>query len=235
MFEHILPSLVVLLIAAAVLAWKRKEIGNVPLTRFRNRLATEDITARFISAIPELTKETNLEIASSRQVEVLEQKEGFRIFDFDLGTNIVQLKVPVVYRYNIRLYDPWELQVSGATLHVRSPKIQCSLPPAIFTDHIEQHSIRGWARLPPTALLEKLCRDVTPTLSAYATDARRMEFVRETCRITVAEFVKKWLVAEKLLGTHAVTAIAIQLADESTSPLRATLQFDFDKTKMSCR
>lgn len=192
-----------------------------------------DITARFISAIPELTKETNLEIASSRQIEVLELEDSLQFLNIDLGTNVVQLKVPVMYRYNIRLYDPWTLEITGNTLHVRSPKIECSLPPAIFTDQIEQHSIRGWARLPPTTLLDKLRRQVTPTLSAYAVDPRRMEFVRETCRITVAEFVKKWLDAERMWGDHAVTSIAIQFADEAASPTRATLQFDFDKTKMS--
>lgn len=221
-------------IGMAFYLWKRNESKTVP-TRFGKRRPIEqDVTARFISAIAELTKDANLEIASSRQVEVLERKESKQLFGFDMGTNVVQIKVPVVYRYHIRLYDPWELRIHGTTLAVRSPAIQCSLPPANYTEQIEHHSVRGWARLPPTTLLENLRRDVTPTLSAYATDPRRMEFIRETCRSTVAEFVKKWLVAEQLWGDQ-VSSIAIQFADESVHPTRATLQFDFEQTKMSCR
>jgi hypothetical protein len=234
LIEHNLPVILLLLIVG-ILFWRRRETAKQPRPGFRNRITQQDITARFISAIPELTKESNLEIASTRQIEVLERKDDRQLLGVDLGTNIVQLKVPVVYRYNIRLYDPWELQIQGTTLHVRSPAIQCSLPPAIFTDQIEQHCVRGWARLPPTASLERLHRDVTPTLTAYATDPRRMEFVRETCRVVVAEFVKKWLVGEGTWGAEGFTAITIQFADESISPSRATLQLDFDQTKMTWR
>jgi hypothetical protein len=191
------------------------------------RFDQQNITHTFISAIPTLTREMNLEVATSRQTEVLERKHSHQFLGLDLGTNFAQIKVPVTYRYHIRLFDPWKLEIAGRTLLVRSPAIQCSLPPGIHTDLMQQECVRGWARLGHQKLLEELQHDLTPILSSYASDPRRMELVRETCRAGVAEFIKRWLDGEQQWGAERFTAIVVGFSDEPALPSRPSLHVDF--------
>ena len=95
------------------------------------RFTQQNITHTFISAIPTMTSEMNLEVATTRQTEVLERQDDQRFLGINLGTNSARIQVPVTYRYHIRLYDPWHLEIAGDTLMVRAPTIQSNLPPAI--------------------------------------------------------------------------------------------------------
>jgi hypothetical protein len=63
------------------------------------------ITHTFISALPALTPELNLEIARSWQMETLERSETKSLLGLKLGTNTAQIRVPVTYRYHLRLQD----------------------------------------------------------------------------------------------------------------------------------
>ena len=214
--------------ATAVALWLRRKLtsNSQPPTQ-DGRFSQQQITHTFVSAIPALTREMNLEVATSRQIEVLERKDSQRVLGLNLGTNVAQIKVPVVYRYHIRLYDSWKLEIVGKTLVVRSPKVQSSLPPAIQTDQMEQDCFRGWARMGSQRLLEELQRDLTPILSGYANDPRRMELVRETCRAGVAEFIKNWLCGENQWGPERFSAILVGFADEPALPSRPSLHVDF--------
>jgi hypothetical protein len=120
--------------------------------------------------------------AGSKQTEVLERSDARRFLGIDLGINHARMTVLVTYRYHIRLYDTWKLRIGGGTLIVSAPEIRCGLPPAIHTDEIQETTARGWARGSPVELLEALRRDLTPVLSQYANDHRRLELVRDTCR-----------------------------------------------------
>ena len=51
------------------------------------RFNEENITHTFIAARPTLTREMNLEVASSKQTEVLERSDARRFLGIDLGTN----------------------------------------------------------------------------------------------------------------------------------------------------
>jgi len=229
----ILIALLVLILLA--LRWWRRwnPLGFLPpwpLAKRRgdDRFTQENITDTFISAIPTLTKEMNLEVATSNQTEVFERKDGRTFFGFDVGTNLVSIRVPVTYRYHIRLYDDsWKLEIEASTLRVRSPEIEASLPPAIHTDQLEQHSVRGWCRLPPTSLLEQLNRDLTPTLSHFAIHPRQVELIRETCRAGVAQFIRQWLEAEGRWSQDGFTAIVVQFTGEPTPPSQPVLHLDF--------
>lgn len=201
------------------------------LRRADDRFNQENITHTFISAIPTLTKELNLEVATSHQTEVLERKDDRNILGLDLGTNLASIRVPVTYRYHIRLYDSWRLEIEAGTLRVTSPKIEASLPPGIHTDQLEQHSVRGWCRLPPALLLEQLNRDLTPTLSQFAIDPRQMALIRETCRIGVAQFIRQWLEAEGRWSQDGFTAIVVQFAGEPLPPSQRVLHLDFPQNK----
>jgi hypothetical protein len=188
------------------------------------RFNEENITHTFIAALPTLTREMNLEVASSKQTEVLERTNAKRFLGVNLGPNQARMNVPVTYRYHIRLYDIWKLHIGGSTLVVCAPEISCSLPPAIHTDEIQETATRGWARGSPVDLLEELRRDLTPVLSRYANDRRRLELVRDTCRQSVAEFIRRWLENEGRWGQGRFTAINVKFASEPVAPASATLQ-----------
>jgi hypothetical protein len=88
--------------------------------------------------------------------------------------------------------------------------------------HIE--SKRGWCRMPPDELVDHLHRDLTPTLCQYAQDPRRLAFVRETARASVAEFVRLWLARENRWNPWKFSSIHVQFRDEKTLPAAPTLQ-----------
>ena len=67
------------------------------------RFNEEHITHTFIAAIPTLTREMNLEVAISKQTEVLEKNESRKMFGVDLGTNTARISVPVTYRYRYQM------------------------------------------------------------------------------------------------------------------------------------
>src|SRR5260221_13383453 len=54
-------------------------------------------------------------------------------------------------------------------------------------------AIRGWFRRAPDELLLTLQQEITPMICRYAQDPRRIDLIRETCRQTTAEFVRKCL------------------------------------------
>jgi hypothetical protein len=188
----------------------RKPASPCPLP-FTN----ENLTGRFISAIPELTQELNLELATATFNETFTRKsEQTTLWGLiDLGTSIVQVQVPVTYRYHLCLRDSWHLELKHRRLVVHAPVIKPSLPPAIHTDQLTTMTVRGWARGSTTSLLAQLQQSLTPTLSEFAGDVRHLELVRPQCRASVAEFVQLWLEREG----HAArfTTIVVLFADET--------------------
>ncbi|MDB6024474.1 MAG: hypothetical protein JWM68_697 [Verrucomicrobiales bacterium] len=188
------------------------------------RFSAQQITETFISAIPTLTQEMNLEVASSKQTEVFERTDARCFIGIDLGTNTVQLKVPTTYRFFICLYDPWKLHVNGNSIVVSAPPIRCSKPPAIHTDEIQESISRGWARSSPQPMLEKMRHDLTPRLCEFAEDPRRMDLVREKCRQSVAEFVKRWLEGESRWQKGKFTSIRVHFVNEPVVAAKPTIQ-----------
>jgi hypothetical protein len=182
------------------------------------------ITHTFISALPSLSRELNLEIARSWQMETVERSETKSVLGLNFGTNTAQIRVPVTYRYHLRLGDPWCLKTRGKAVFVQAPEIRPSQPPAIHTDQMHIQSKRGWCRMPPQELADQLHHDLTPALCQYAQDPRRLAFVRETARESVAEFVRLWLARENRWNPWTFNAIHVQFRDEPKLPAAPTLQ-----------
>ena len=194
---------------------------HVPL-RFTN----ENITHRFTTSLPEMVPALNLELAICKQVETFTQVDELQVCwgMLDLGTNVVQVSVPVTYRFHVQIKDIWKLEIQGNRVIVHAPVLRPSQPPAIHTDELQRLSQRGWARCSPTEMLEKLERNITPTLIGFAGDPRRIDLVRDTCRYSVAEFVQYWLQREKQWGGKGFTQIQVKFADEAALPPTVTLK-----------
>jgi hypothetical protein len=158
------------------------------------------ITQTFTAAIPTLshTSGGSLELAAAHTTETFTRSNAKTVmWDWVyLGTTISEIKVPVTYRYHMRLADSWRLDVSGNTCLVYCPEMQATLPPAIDTEGMEKRSERGWARFNAGEQMTDLEKNITPTLNRYAMDRRHRELVKEECRKTVADFVRTWLLKE---------------------------------------
>ena len=168
-----------------------------------------DLTTRFVAAIPEITSELNLELATATQTETFTKSSQSFLWGLDLGTSTVQITVPVTYRYHLCLRDPWRLDVREQRVIVHAPGFKAGLPPAIHTDQRRKLAVRGWCRGGTDDLMEQLEQEITPTLNQYARDDRHLGLVRAQCRQSVAELVKLWLEREGRWGAPGYTEIQV--------------------------
>lgn len=188
------------------------------------RFRSGNITTTFRAAIPRLSPGgPRLELASFDATESLERSdERSVLFDLlPLGTTVTEIRVPVTYRYHVRLDEPWHLEVRGHDCLVQAPALRPTLPPAIHTETMEKRVERGWLRFDSAEQMETLERSLTPVLSARARDPAHLGMVRETCRRRLAEFVRGWLLREDHWRTDRFSAVTVLFPGESPSQPRA--------------
>jgi hypothetical protein len=170
------------------------------LATIGERFRSGTITRTFVTSIPKIhgTGLGNLELATVEVEEIISEADERRILwdRISLGETVSEIRVPVTYRYHLRLADAWEIEVSGQTCIVHAPRIRASQPPAIHTERMTKRTESDWLRFDADEQLQELERNLTPTLVEYAEDERHMHLVREQCRRTVAEFVRSWLLME---------------------------------------
>jgi hypothetical protein len=197
------------------------------------KFRTGTITHTFEAAIPQISGvgSGNLELATAEQVETFRAEDAKSVlWDWIyLGRTVSELRVPVTYRYHLRLADPWHLETAGQTCIVYAPTIRPSLPPAIHTDRSEKRSDAGWARFNAREQMDALEKTVTPTLVQYASDPRHLALVREECRKTVAAFVRTWLLQEDHWRKDRFHTIKVIFPDEpvqEAAQMPPTLRLD---------
>jgi hypothetical protein len=188
------------------------------LPTIAERFKTGTITHTFHSSLPQIdgTGGDILELAVSESEETFRRSDARTVFwnSVYLGTTTSEIRVPVTFRYHLRLSDPWRLAAREQVCLVLAPPIRPSLPPAIHTDRMVKRTERGWARFNEYENLAVLERNLTPTLNERAADPARIRLVRETCRHSVAAFVRRWLMREEHWRTDRFTAISVVFADE---------------------
>jgi hypothetical protein len=195
------------------------------------RFQSGTITRTFISSLPEVrgTGLGNLELATIEVEEILSSSDERKIFwdHVSLGETTSEIRVPVTYRYHLRLADDWEIEVSGQTCLVQAPSIRASQPPAIDTARMNKRTESGWLRFNAEDQLARLERDLTPTLEFYADDPRHVNLIREQARRTVAEFVRAWLLTEDHWRDDRFRTIVVVFPDEAGAEsifIRPTLE-----------
>jgi hypothetical protein len=177
-----------------------------------------------VAAIPEITPELNLELATATQTETFTKSSTNVLWGLiDLGTSTVQIRVPVTYRYHLCLREPWRLEIKQKRLIVHAPMFRPSLPPAIHTDKLETLSVRGWGRSSTTDLLAQMHQEITPLLSRYAGDSKHLALVEDRCRQSVAEFVQLWLEREGQWGRQGFTEVQVEFKEVSDLTAKGVL------------
>jgi hypothetical protein len=180
---------------------------------------TGHITHTFRESIPHITSTQGdiLELAVFRCDETFKRTDekwtgwGWVY----LGTTVAEIRVPVSFRYHLRLSDSWRLAARDQVCLVLAPPLHPSLPPAIHTAEMERRAESGWARFDKNDQLDELERSMTPTLEQRAGDPAHLQLVREACRQSVAGFVKKWLLREGQWRSDRFTSIVVVFPDEA--------------------
>ncbi|MEN8164632.1 MAG: hypothetical protein ABFS37_10930 [Acidobacteriota bacterium] len=184
------------------------------------------ITETFTASIPQLgTEGMLLEVAQLEATETFERRDEKRAF-YDLvplGVTVSEIRVPVTYRYHLRLEDPWTLDVREGICLVHAPTIRPTKPPAIHTDGMEKRIEDSWLRFDEAEVMDELEQSLSLRLSARAGSPQRIDLVRETCRVRVADFVRSWLLAEEQWGQGRIIAVDVVFADEATRDLQSPL------------
>ena len=189
------------------------------LSELPTRLVQQEIGSTFRQSITEIasTKGDILEVATMQTDETVtkfDMKSAFNQAVY-LGTTISEIRTPVVYRYHIRLSDPWQLSLNEGVCTVRGPTLRPTLPPAIRTEGMEKKSEAGWLRFNAAENLAALEKELTATLEKRAGNQAHLDRVREAARKSVAEFVKTWLLKQGTLHQDRVRAITVIFPDEA--------------------
>ena len=180
---------------------------------------TGNVTESFVSSIPEIdsTAGGNLELATVKATETFTQSDERRVLwdVVSLGVTVTEIKVPVTYRYHLRLDDPWRIEVSEHACTVWSPAIRATQPPAIDTAGMEKRVDESWLRFDGADQMAALEKSITPRLRLYAQDPRHIALVREESRKTVAEFVRTWLLMQDQWRSDRLRTITVIFPDEA--------------------
>jgi hypothetical protein len=155
-----------------------------------------------------------LETATASVPETFSQSDSASLFNIPLGTTVSEIRVPAVYRYHIRLFDPWTITTRGQVCLVNAPAFEPSLPPAIVTGEMEKKATAGWLRFDADESLSALEKGITGELNARANDSTHRNYVREACRRSVAEFVQRWLMKENIWSEDRFHQIIVQFPDD---------------------
>jgi len=185
------------------------------------KLLKGTITETFTASLPKLETERGglLELAKITATETFRSKDeltyDFRWFEVDVGTTTTEIRVPVTYRYHLRMRDAWQLSVTNNVCIVHAPEIRPSQPPAIHTDRMEKSSDEAWARFNAEEQMTKLEKTITPTLRKYAGDEQHLAVIRENCRKTVSEFIEDWLLREGQWGEGRLRVVKVYFPGEA--------------------
>lgn len=209
----------VVLIVAGVVAWKFMDVTREGLSWMSHHFVAQDINVLFRQSVTEIvsTKGDVLEVATMETDETVTHYDMKTLFDRTvyLGTTISEIRVPVVYRYHIRLSDEWKLSVDNdGQCIVHAPALRPSLPPAIRTEGMVKKSEAGWFRFNAAENLAALEKNLTPTMEKRAGNRSHLNQVREASRQSIAEFVKNWLLSQTFTPASQVKSITVIFPDE---------------------
>lgn len=195
---------VTLALVAGLVAWfliervagAARGMGDV-LHEMADRLHTRSVEETFRERITQVvsTEGDILELAQVEAEESFTRADSRSLFGdmVYLGTTISEIRVPVVFRYHLKLSDEWKIVIQDQEVRVLSPMLRPSLPPAIRTDGMEKKSASGWLRFNAAENLAQLEKGLTPQMERRAGDKRHLNLAREASRQSVEQFVRKWV------------------------------------------
>ncbi len=81
----------------------------------------------------------------------------------------------------------------------------------------------SWLRFDGHEVMDDLESTLSLRLAARAGSPARIELIRETCRVRVADFVRSWLLSEGQWGDGRIVAVEVLFSDETAPGLEDTV------------
>lgn len=197
---------------------------------FRPEVITETFM-EFTALRAEGNEGNILEVATAESTESFTRKTNVVWFDREvpIGTTVSEISVPATYRYHIDLSEDWTLSAYDTRITVVAPSLRPSLPVAFDSGRTRKKTKSGWARWDGGENLEALERSLTEKLAERAADPITVDGVRDSARLSVAKFVRNWLLDRDHWHQDAYEEIVVVFEDElgkgaSLSELPPTLR-----------
>lgn len=164
-----------------------------------------------------------LEVSTITTEERFDSSVDHNVLGVPLGKTVAQVRVPAVYRYHIPLAKEWNIRVSGNALIVVAPPVQPTLPVAIDTGKLESFSIGLWSPITGSDAVASLQKSITAKLSEKAASQQLILMQREAARLTLGEFVQKWVVGQERWKGHKTPTVFVFFEDEPLGKKAAPL------------
>jgi len=210
--------LVAALIVGGIIAWKVVDSG-FGLKWLTENFQKQTVTEEFHENVKRIasTHGDVLELATLDIEETVTRFDTKTLFNdlVYLGTTTSEIRAMVVYRYHLKLSEPWDLRVENGRCVVIAPAIRPSLPPAIRTETMEKKSEAGWLRFNAAENLATLEKGFTSVLERRAAAPSKLRNVREAARESVAKFVQQWVLKDqKHQAENGIREIVVIFPDE---------------------
>lgn len=139
-----------------------------------------------------------LEIATATSTESFASRTYYTAFGKEVpGSGVVsKITVPATYRYHIKLNSNWEIVTRDQRMYVVAPIIEPSLPVAIDTARMKKEVEGSWFRVDERADLDTLQSTLTSELALRSADPQTIDQIKDEARLSVAKFVKAWLLSQ---------------------------------------
>jgi hypothetical protein len=216
-FTTLALTLLAVVIIGGVLAWKALDAGfgmKWLAEHFQKKTLTESFheNVRRIAS----TQGDVLELATLDTEETVTKFDTKTLFNdaIYLGTTVAEIRAMVVYRYHLKLSDAWNVTVENGRCVVVAPAIRPSLPPAVRSETMEKKSEAGWLRFNAAENMAELEKGLTSILERRAAAPGKIQHVREASRLSVAKFVKNWVLKEPKEHESSIREIVVVFADE---------------------
>ena len=167
------------------------------------------------------TKGGTLAVSTIKAPELFQASVDHTVLGVPVGTTTSQIRVQAVYHYHVELAPEWKVTVRDKTFIVIAPRPQPTLPVAIDTATLERYASGTWSLFTGAAELDRLQRSISQHLASKAALPSYVQFQREAARITVSEFVTKWLVAQPRWQPASSYKVQVFFADEPIEALGA--------------
>jgi hypothetical protein len=165
------------------------------------------------------TKGGLLAVSTIKAPESFQATADHTVLGVPVGQTTSQIRVQAVYSYHVELAPEWKVTVRNKTMIVIAPRVKPTLPVAIDTARLERYAAGTWVVFTGAAELDRLQRSISQTLAAKAALPSYIQFQREAARVTVTEFVNKWLITQERFKPANDFKVRVFFADEPIEAL----------------
>jgi len=161
-----------------------------------------------------------LEIATATSTESFASRTYYTAFGKEVpGSDVVsKITVPATYRYHIDLNSNWEIVTRDQRMYVVAPIIEPSLPVAIDTARMKKEVEGSWLRVDEQADLDSLQSTLTTELALRSADPETIDQISDEARLSVAKFVKAWLLSQEHWRADGFNEIIVLFDNEVDDP-----------------